>query len=111
MENTPLKDRLFIIIELLEYTPGKDVTKTIIRKTDNNVTAVSFISDDAFTENVAAVNTYIQVLEGTIELVVNERPTTVESGNSITVLAHVRKQLIAKEAFKITSTVIKTIHD
>lgn len=111
METTDLKSRTFIIVEILEYNSALPAIKTIIRKTKGNVNAVTFNSDDAFTEKISAVDTFIQVIEGKVEILRNDESHWLETGQSIIIPA--RALLIIKHdlSFKLISTTIVRGHD
>ena len=65
------KSKVFIVVEILEYIPNSVLIKTIIRKTTGNVSAVSFDSGEALTEKITPFDTFIQVIDGQAEVVIN----------------------------------------
>jgi len=66
------KSKVFIVVEILEYIPNSVLIKTIIRKTTGNVSAVSFDSGEALTERITPYDTFIQVIDGQAEVVIND---------------------------------------
>lgn len=105
------KGRTFIIVEIIEYVPNSVVIKTIIKKTTGNVTVSSFDTGEALTEKISPFDTFIQVIEGKAEIVINEKLHQLVTGQSIIIPAHSRNILRANERFKIISTVIKSGYD
>ncbi len=111
MENAELKfekSKTFIIVEILEYVPNSVVIKTIVKKTTGNVSAVSFDSGEALIGRVSPFDTFIQVIEGKAEIIIDGRPNILETGHSIIVPAHARNTINAKQRFKMLSTIIKS---
>jgi quercetin dioxygenase-like cupin family protein len=109
MENADIETaKVFIIVEILEYVPNSVVIKTIIRKTTGNVSAVSFDSGEALTEKTSPFDTFIQVIEGKSEIVINDQSHFLSQGESIIIPAHARNTIKANERFKMISTIIKS---
>ena len=109
MENTEQeKGKTFIIVEIIEYIPNSVVIKTIIKKTTGNVTVSSFDSGEAMTERTSAFDTFIQVIDGKAEIVIEDKVHLLDTGQSIIIPAHSRNMIKANVRFKIISTVIKS---
>ncbi len=102
------KSKVFIIVEIIEYVPNSVVIKTIIKKTTGNVSVVSFDSGEALTEKISPFDTFIQVIDGRAEIVIDDKSNLLETGNSIIIPAHIRNTIKANERFKMISTVIKS---
>lgn len=112
MENTEQeKGKTFIIVEIIEYVPNSVVIKTVIKKTNGNVTVSSFDIGEALTEKTSPFDTLIQVIEGKAEIVINDDSHQLNTGQSIIIPAHERNIIRANERFKIISTVIKSGYD
>ncbi len=105
------KGKTFIILEIIEYVPNSVVIKTIIKKTTGNVTVSSFDSGEALTEKTTPFDTFIQVIDGKAEIVINDESHELDTGQSIIVPAHSRNIFRANERFKMISTVIKSGYD
>lgn len=109
MENIEVeKGKHFIIVEIIEYVPNSVVIKTIIKKSTGNVSAVSFDSGEALTEKTSPFDTFIQVIEGQAEVIINGISTTLGVGQAIIIPAHARNSFKANIRFKMISTVIKS---
>jgi quercetin dioxygenase-like cupin family protein len=102
------KAQSFIVVEILEYIPNSVVIKTIIRKTTGNVSAVSFDSGEALTDKISPFDTFIQVIDGKAEVVIDDQHTMLETGQSIIIPAHSRNTIKANVRFKMISTIIKS---
>jgi quercetin dioxygenase-like cupin family protein len=102
------KGRSFIIVEIIEYIPNSVVIKTIIKKTTGNVTAVSFDSGEMLTEKISPFDTFVQVIDGKAEIVINDSSNMLVTGESIIIPAHSRNTIKANVRFKMLSTTIKS---
>jgi len=109
MENYEFeKSKAFIIVEIIEYIPNSVVIKTIIRKTTGNVSAVSFDTGETLTGKISPYDTFIQVIDGKAEIVIEEKSNILETGQSIIIPAHCRNTIKANVRFKMLSTTIKS---
>ena len=102
------KAKVFIIVEIIEYVPHSVLIKTIIKKTTGNVSAVSFDSGEALTEKISPFDSFIQVIDGNAEVVIDDKSSMLATGDSIIIPAHTRNTIKANERFKMISTVIKS---
>lgn len=105
MENVEIEKSIAFIIE---YIPNSVLIKTIVKKTTGNVSAVSFDSGEALTEKISPFDTFIQVIDGKAEIVINDISNFLNTGQSIIIPAHSRNIFKANERFKMLSTVIKS---
>ena len=97
-----------IIVELIEYIPNSVLRKTIMKKTTGNVTVASFDTGEALTENTSPFDTFIQIIEGNAEIIINKRSNSLLCGQGIIIPAHASHVIKANERFKMTQTVIKS---
>jgi quercetin dioxygenase-like cupin family protein len=102
------KSKTHILIEIIEYVPNSVVTKTIIRKTTGNVSVVAIDTGEAMSEKISPFDTFIQVIEGIAEIIIDEKSNMLKSGEGIIIPAHTSNNVKANERFKMISTVIKS---
>jgi len=102
------KSKTHILIEIIEYVPNSVVSKTIIRKTTGNISIVAIDTGEALAEKISPFDTFIQVIEGVAEVVIDEQPNMLQTGQAIIIPAHTSNVVKANERFKIISTVIKS---
>lgn len=102
------KSKTFIIVEIIEYVPNAVVIRTIIRKTTGNISAVSFDSGEVLTEKISPYDTFIQIIDGKAEILINDVANVLETGESIIIPAHARNTIKANVRFKMLSTIIKS---
>jgi quercetin dioxygenase-like cupin family protein len=109
MQTTEIeKSKSHILIEIIEYVPNSVVTKTIIRKTTGNVSIVAIDIGEALAEKISPFDTFIQVIEGTAVIIIDNLQNTLETGEAIIIPAHVPNIVKANKRFKMISTVIKS---
>jgi quercetin dioxygenase-like cupin family protein len=103
--------KAFIIVEILEYVPNSVLIKTIIRKTTGNVSAVSFDSGETLAEKMSPFETFIQIIDGEAEILIEDKSHFLGTGQSFIIPAHVRNTIKANVRFKMISTIIKSGYD
>jgi len=97
-----------IIVEIIEYVPHSVVIKTIIKKTTGNISAVSFDTGEALTEKIIPFDTFVQIIEGKAEIIIDGISNFLDTGESIIIPAHASNVVKANERFKMISTIIKS---
>jgi len=102
------KSTVHIIVEIIEYVPNGVLSKTIIKKTTGNVTVSSFAAGEELAEKTSPFDTYIQIIDGTAELHINDTQYKLRLGEGIVIPAHTKHNFNAYEQFKMLSTVIKS---
>ncbi len=102
------KSKAHIIVEIIEYIPNSVLSKTIIKKTTGNVTVSSFAAGEELAEKISPFDTFIQIIDGTAEIVIDKKKYELVLGEGIIVPAHARHCINATKQFKMISTVIKS---
>ena len=102
------KSKVHIIVEIIEYVPNAVVSKTIIKKTTGNVTISSFDEGEELAEKISPFDLYIQIIDGTAEVVINDKKYKLRLGEGIVIPAHSSHCFNANEQFKMISTIIKS---
>ena len=102
------KGKQHIIVKLIEYTPDSVVSKTILRKSTGNVTAMSFAEGEELGEKTSPYDTYVQIIDGAAELVMNKKKFQLKVGEGIVIAANSIHCFNANQQFKMISTVIKS---
>lgn len=109
MDNSELeKSTAHVIVEIIEYIPNSVVSKTILRKSTGNVSVMSFDRGEGLTEQTSPFDTFIQIIEGKAELIIDGKSSILESGECIIVPAHHSNRIKSDGRFKLISTVIKS---
>ena len=102
------KSKVHIIVEIIEYVPNAVISKTIIKKTTGNITVTSFDEGEELAEKTSPFDNYIQIIDGTAEVIISEKKYKLRLGEGIVIPAHVSHCFNAKEQFKMISTIIKS---
>lgn len=111
-ENTELeKSKAHIIVEIIEYMPNSVVIKTIIRKSTGNISVMSFDSGEGLTEKISPFDTFIQIIEGKAEIVIDKISSILAEGQGIIIPAHVANFIKPNGRFKMISTIIKSSYE
>ena len=100
-----------IMIEIIEYIPNSIVTKTIIRKTTGNVSVIAIDIGENLAEKISPYDTFVQIIDGNAEIVIDEISNILRTGEAIIIPAHTSHSVKANERFKMISTIIKSGYD
>ncbi len=109
--NESEKSKVHIVVEIIEYMPNAVVTKTIIKKSTGNVSITSFDADEELAEKKSPYDTYIQIIDGAAEVIINDKKYQLKVGDGIVVPANAPYSINAHEKFKMITTVIKSSAD
>ncbi|HLF46988.1 MAG TPA: cupin domain-containing protein [Chitinophagaceae bacterium] len=102
------KSKAHIIVEIIEYMTNAVVIKTIIKKSTGNISVLSFDSGEGLTEKTSPFDTFVQIIEGKAEIVINKITTLLEAGQGIIIPAHASNYIKPNGRFKMISTIIKS---
>ena len=102
------KSKAHIVVEIIEYVPNAVVSKTIIKKTTGNITVSSFDIGEELSERTFPFDSYIQIIDGSAEVIINEKKIQLKLGEGIIIPAHSAHCFNANEQFKMISTIIKS---
>ncbi|MBB6004386.1 cupin domain-containing protein [Arcicella rosea] len=109
MENSELqKAKAHIIVEIVEYIPNAVVSKTIVNKTTGNVTVSSLDAGEELSPKTLPYDTYIQIIDGSAEVEINDKVFKLKLGEGIIIPAHAKHCFNANVQFKMISTIIKS---
>ena len=109
MENPGIdKSKAHILIEIIEYVPNSVVAKTIIKKTTGNISVVAIDTGEVLAEKISPFDTFIQIIEGKAEIIIDGKSNMTQIGQAIIIPAHASNSVRANERFKMISTIIKS---
>lgn len=109
MDNKEIeKAKSYVTVEIIEYLTGAMVSRTIIKKLTGNVTAISFASGEGLPERTTPFDTYVQIIEGKAEVVIDGQHSMLETGHSIVIPAHISSYIKPNGRFKMIQTIIKS---
>jgi quercetin dioxygenase-like cupin family protein len=102
------KSQSYIIVEIIEYIPNSVVSKTIIKKSTGNVTVMSFDKGEGLSEKISPFDTFVQIIEGKADIVIDKISHILNTGQGIIIPAHSPNLIKPNGRFKMISTVIKS---
>jgi quercetin dioxygenase-like cupin family protein len=105
------KSKPHIIVEIIEYVPQAVVSRMIIKKTTGNITATSMDIGEELGERTTPFDTFVQIIDGTAELIIDEHKVSLKLGEGIIIPAHTKHGFTANEQFKMITTTIKSGYD
>src|SRR5436190_22989410 len=74
------KSKAHIIVEIIEYMTNSVVIKTIIKKSTGNISVMSFDSGEGLTEKISPFDTFVQIIEGKAEVVIDKISHVLQEG-------------------------------
>ncbi|HTE27349.1 cupin domain-containing protein [Flavitalea sp.] len=110
-DDKPPKSVSHIIVEIIEYVPNAVVSKTIIKKSSGNISVLSFDSGEGLTEKTSPFDTFVQIIEGSAEIVIDGTANLLHSGEGIIIPAHQPNHINPNGRFKMILTIIKSEHE
>ncbi len=109
MDNNELtKSKAYITVQIIEYVPNSVVIKTILKKYTGNVSVVSVDSGEGLNEKTTPFDTFVQIIDGEADLVINGESNLLQTGQSIVIPAHAPNLVRPNGRFKMIMTVIKS---
>lgn len=102
------KNKIHIIVEIIDYMPHSVLSRTIIKKTTGNITASSFAAGEELAEKISPFDNYIQIIDGTAEITIDDKTYKLTLGMGIIIPAHAKHRFNAEKRFKMISTLIKS---
>jgi quercetin dioxygenase-like cupin family protein len=102
------KAKAHITVEIIEYIPNSVVIKTILKKTTGNVSVMSFDSGEGLGEKTTPFDTFVQIIDGKAEIVIDGVSNLLLTGQSIVIPAHAPNYVNPNGRFKMIQTVIKS---
>ena len=96
------------LLSLIDYQEGSVVSRTLIEKETGTVTLFAFDKGQGLSEHTAPFDAMVCVLDGTVEIVVSGKPTTVKKGEMLIMPAKEPHALKAVDRFKMMLIMIKS---
>ena len=102
------KAKAHVMIEIIEYISHSVCFKSILKKPTGSINAISFDAGEVLAERTIPFDTFIQIIDGKAEILIDGISHMLNTGESIIVPAHTSKTVKANERFKMISTIIKS---
>jgi quercetin dioxygenase-like cupin family protein len=93
--------------EMVAYSDGSVVSKTLIDKKVGTVTLFSFDAGQGLSEHTVPYDAFVQIVDGEAEVTINGEPHKVSAGQMIIMPANIPHQLKAVKPFKMLLVMIR----
>jgi quercetin dioxygenase-like cupin family protein len=93
--------------DLVAYSDGSVVSKTLIDKKIGTLTLFSFDAGQGLSEHTAPYDAFVQVLDGEALVTINGEPHSVTAGQMIIMPANIPHELKAVKPFKMLLVMIR----
>ncbi|MDQ7007072.1 MAG: cupin domain-containing protein [Acidobacteriota bacterium] len=95
------------LASLVDYGEGAIVSRTLRKTKAGTMTVFAFDKGQALSEHSAPFDAYVQVLEGSVEVVIGGRPIEVSTGEMVLMPADIPHAVHAKQRFKMLLMMFK----
>jgi len=102
------QSQAYILLDLIEYVPHSVVFRTLVQKITGNIIAIAMDSGEKLEEKISPFDSYIQIIEGESEIVIDNISIILETGQAILIPAHSINVIRANNPSKMIVTVIKS---
>lgn len=96
-----------IIGEMVKYSEGSVVSRTLIKNAAGNLTLFAFDQGQGLSEHTAPFDALVQILEGEAELTIGADTVRAVAGQSVLMPANVPHALLAIKPFKMLLVMIR----
>jgi quercetin dioxygenase-like cupin family protein len=97
-----------IMVDIIDYVPNAIVIKTIIKKLSGSISVMSFDKGESSVEKISPFDSFVQIIEGKAEVVIDSASNSLETGCGILIPAHLPNYIKSRERFKMILTIIKS---
>lgn len=102
------KSQTHTLVDLIDYVPHSVVSRILVQKITGYIIVTAIDSGEALEEKISPFDTYIQIIEGESEIVIDNCSTILATGQAILVPAHATNLIRANNPSKMVVTVIKS---
>ncbi len=105
-ELKPLKS--YLLTQMIDYAPQTTITRYIMSKETGYVTISAHDKGEILKPKVLAFDKLIHILDGATEEVIDDKMTTLKTGQIFLISAHSPNTITANERFKMMTILIKS---
>ena len=102
------KSQAHILADLVEFVPHSAVFRTLIKKITGNIIAIAIDAGEVLEEKISPFDTFIEIIEGETEIIIDNHSNILDAGKAILVPAHSTNLIRATNPSKMIITVIKS---
>lgn len=96
------------ISKIIEYVPHSVVSKNIIKRITGSISVVAIDTGEEIAKKISPFDIFIEIIEGSAEIVIDDKSLLLETGDAIIVPAHAPNSIIAGKQCKMLVTIIKS---
>jgi len=96
------------LVKLIDYADNSVVSKTIIQKSDGNVTLFAFDEGQGLSEHTSPYDAVVQILDGSARLTIGAEDVIACAGRIVIMPANVPHSVTADEKFKMLLIMIRS---
>lgn len=101
------KGKIFSVNSMVDYADGGVVSKELIHNGSGSVTLFSFDAGQGLSEHTAPYDALIQVVDGEMELTVEDISHVIKTGEAFVIPSGSRHSVNAAKRFKMLITMIR----
>lgn len=102
------KSYVFNLAESVDYSAGSVVSKMVLKKDTGNITLFAFDNGQGLSEHSDPFDTYVQVIEGKGQIIIDKTTYDLKAGEFIIMPANIPHAVRAPEKFKMMLVMIKS---
>jgi quercetin dioxygenase-like cupin family protein len=106
-KTTQLKGRILRVMELVDYSRGSIVSKTLVDRKTGTITLFAFDRAQGLSEHVAPYDAVVQILDGEALITIAGKTLKAKSGDMVIMPANVPHALRAERRFKMLLIMIR----
>jgi len=95
------------LASLITYQDGAVVSRTLVKKKACTVTVFAFDTGQALSEHTAPFDAIVQVLDGTVELVIGGKKVPAQAGQTVLLPANIPHAVNATSRFKMLLLMVR----
>ena len=95
------------LAKLVTYQEGAVVSRTLLKKTGGTVTVFAFDKGQALSEHTAPFDAIVQVLDGTVELVIGGKSVPAQAGQTVLMPGGIPHAVNATNKFKMLLIMVR----
>jgi quercetin dioxygenase-like cupin family protein len=96
------------LVDIIEYVPNSVVSGTIIQRNTGSIRVIAMDSGVALAEKISPFKTFIQIIEGKADIVIDNNSNILIAGQVILIPAHTTNLIRASKPSKLVITIIKS---
>lgn len=107
VKNKDLKGQVESFENLVNYSDGSVVSRTILKKKSGNITLFAFDKGEEIREHTTPFDAFVYIVDGEALITISGKPKTLSKGDMIIMPANKPHAVYASKQFKMALVMIK----